>query len=85
MAAQLTGTKVPARCMAVDGTGHSSLPVPLSPMISTVGVGAAFSAISSASSSLGLSPNVPSNTKLRASKPWRRSRRRLPGARRLGG
>ena len=47
----------------------SSLPVPLSPSMSTGrSVGAAFSAISSASSSLGLSPNAPSKTKLRSSR-----------------
>ena len=56
----------------------SSLPVPLSPSMSTGRpVGAAFSAISSASSSLGFSPNAPSKTKLRSIRPWRRCRREL--------
>ena len=51
----------------------SSLPVPLSPSISTGrSVGAAFSAISKASRSFGLSPNTPSKTKLRSSKALRR-------------
>ena len=54
----------------------SSLPVPLSPSMSTGrSVGAAFSAISSASRRLALSPNVPSKTKLRSS----RALRRAPG------
>jgi hypothetical protein len=66
---------VGARPLAWITLAISSLPVPLSPSISTGrSVGAAFSAISSASSSLGLSPNVPSKMKLRSISAWRRSR-----------